>query len=103
MAKINELINDLDSILKNKTTEEKIDLINELKIEIHKRSPMNKEPVDCVIWVQADKVQANNYNPNSVAPPEMKLLETSIKNDGYTQPIVGWVNDKKEYEVIEAP
>ena len=45
-------------------------------------------PVYDVKRVPIDKVTANDYNPNSVAPPEMALLETSIWEDGYTQPVV---------------
>lgn len=74
--------------------------INELRMELHRRSPMKAEPVDCVIWVPADDVSANDYNPNSVAPPEMKLLEHSIREDGYTQPIVVWHTDA-HYEVVD--
>jgi ParB-like chromosome segregation protein Spo0J len=47
-----------------------------------------KSPVYNVLAVHLDKIQANDYNPNSVAPPEMALLETSIWEDGYTQPVV---------------
>jgi ParB-like chromosome segregation protein Spo0J len=47
-----------------------------------------KSPVYNVIAVPIDKVRANDYNPNAVAPPEMELLETSIWEDGYTQPVV---------------
>ena len=47
-----------------------------------------KSPVYHVIPVPIDKVRPNNYNPNAVAPPEMKLLYESIKEDGYTMPIV---------------
>jgi ParB-like chromosome segregation protein Spo0J len=46
--------------------------------------------VDLVLWVAAESVSANEYNPNQVAPPEMKLLELSIREDGYTQPIVAF-------------
>lgn len=59
-----------------------------------------EHPVSRVEWVPAEKVQANDYNPNSVAPPEMKLLKTSIEEDGFTQPIVVWVVDD-HYEVID--
>ncbi|MCB0801719.1 MAG: ParB-like nuclease domain-containing protein [Flavobacteriales bacterium] len=58
------------------------------------------EPVDCVIWVKGDKVVANDYNPNSVAPPELILLQESINQDGYTQPIVSWEKDS-EFEVVD--
>lgn len=80
--------------------DEKIDIINKIRKEIHKYSPFKDEPVDCVQWIKNDKVKSNDYNPNSVAPTEMELLHTSIKNDGYTQPIVSW-NVENGYEVID--
>lgn len=80
--------------------EDKVKEINELKKGIKKISPFTKEPVDCVIWVKSDEVVANEYNPNHVAPPEMELLHTSIKEDGYTQPIVVYQHDGK-YEVVD--
>lgn len=45
-------------------------------------------PVYNVRRVPIEQVRANDYNPNKVAPPEMELLETSIWEDGYTQPVV---------------
>lgn len=54
-----------------------------------------KSPVYNVRAIPIDKIRANNYNPNSVAPPEMQLLYESIKNDGYTMPIVCY-HDKDE-------
>lgn len=77
-----------------------VELINDLREIIHEHSPFKTEPVDFVRWVKNDGVYANDYNPNSVAPPEMELLATSIGNDGYTQPIVAWVQDKG-YEVVD--
>jgi ParB-like chromosome segregation protein Spo0J len=71
----------------------RIEVINQIKLLLHEVSPMKDEPVDCVLWVPADNVQANDYNPNQVAPPEMRLLELSIAEDGYTQPIVTWQVD----------
>jgi len=61
-----------------------------------------KSPVYDVRRVPIEKVTANDYNPNSVAPPEMALLETSIWEDGYTQPVVT-VHDKKNdmYVVVD--
>jgi ParB-like chromosome segregation protein Spo0J len=73
--------------------QEKIDLLNELKIAMHDISPMRNEPVDCVLWVKGERVRANDYNPNAVAPPEMELLRQSILEDGYTQPIVSYMED----------
>jgi len=80
--------------------DDKIEVINELKLFLHELSPFKDEPVDCVLWVKTDGIQANDYNPNSVAPPEMELLRHSIAQDGYTQPVVTW--DKGDIrEVID--
>lgn len=80
--------------------DEKIEVINEIRKLIHSVSPFRGQPVDCVLWIPSDKVTANDYNPNNVAPPEMKLLEISIEEDGFTQPIVSWQNDG-HYEVVD--
>lgn len=80
--------------------DEKVETLNAIREELHEYSPFKDEPVDCILWVKNDQVTANDYNPNSVAPPEMKLLETSITQDGYTQPIVSWPRDGV-YEVVD--
>ena len=67
---------------------ERVDAINKIRAAILEYSPFKNEPVDFVKWAKADSVHANDYNPNSVAPPEMELLRVSIEADGYTQPIV---------------
>lgn len=78
-----------------------ISAINEIREEIHNISPFKTEPVDFVKWVKNSSVHANDYNPNSVAPPEMQLLEISIDADGYTQPIVSMPDPDGTYEVID--
>lgn len=80
---------------------EKVSLLNYIRKEITKASPFRQEPVDCVLWVQEDCVQANEYNPNHVAAPEMKLLHESIKLDGYTQPIVAYNLEDGKSEVVD--
>lgn len=80
---------------------ERIDVINELRRRIHEVSPFKDEPIDLVLWVNADQVKGNDYNPNSVAPPEMMLLKESILQDGYTQPIVGWQRDNAGVEIVD--
>lgn len=80
--------------------DEKVKAINEIKLALHEISPFKNEPVDCVLWVKNDLVHANDYNPNSVAPPEMELLRLSISSDGYTQPIVSMPHDGK-FEVVD--
>lgn len=59
-----------------------------------------KSPVYNVIGVHIDKIKANDYNPNSVAPPEMALLETSIWEDGYTQPVVTVYDEDNDVYVV---
>lgn len=60
---------------------------------------MRAEPVDLVLWVPAAEVDANSYNPNVTAPPEMRLLEHSILEDGYTQPVVTWMDGERRETV----
>lgn len=60
-----------------------------------------KSPVYQVIAVEVEKIHANAYNPNAVATPEMKLLYQSIKEDGYTMPIVCYRLENGEYEIVD--
>lgn len=94
-------LNELIAKISEMNESEKIDAINEVKKELHKISPFKNEPVDCIIWVRNNAVHANDYNPNSVAPPEMKLLQLSIQEDGYTQPIVTMLEPDGNREVID--
>jgi ParB-like chromosome segregation protein Spo0J len=80
--------------------DQKIEFINEVKKLLHEISPFKNEPVDCVLWVKNESVVANDYNPNSVMPPEMELLKVSIEEDGYTQPIVTMANQESR-EVVD--
>jgi len=89
-----------DAINSCNTLDEKVTLINELRLAIHELSPFNTEPVDLVTWVKNDAVYANSYNPNNVGPKEMELLRLSIDADGYTQPIVSMPSETG-YEVID--
>ena len=88
--------------LESKDLKEKVEFINNIRYELHLLSPFKNEPIDYVKWEYSDNVVANDYNPNKVAPPEMELLEVSILNDGYTQPVVTWNNhEKNKTEVID--
>lgn len=90
----NEALTALVDILKREDSYNRVELLNEARLELHKISPFNSEPVDCILWVKNDTIYANDYNPNSVAPREMELLHVSIKEDGYTQPIVTFKEDE---------
>lgn len=97
---------DTELLIKRITNESNIDkrieAINLVREMLHEISPFKSEPVDFVRWVKSDTVGANEYNPNSVAPPEMELLRLSIASDGFTQPIVTWANSGTvENEVID--
>ena len=95
----NNLKKELEKI-KDLEIDDQVKAINEIKDVLKELSPFGSEPVDCVQWVKEELVIANDYNPNSVAPPEMELLHTSIQEDGYTQPIVVYQHDGI-YEVVD--
>lgn len=82
----------------------KVSAINAIRLALHRHSPFSNQPVDCVLWAKSESVGRNDYNPNTVAPPEMRLLELSIRSDGYTQPIVTFQDhrdDGRENTVID--
>lgn len=83
------------------SVDDKVDAINRIREALHKLSPFAGQPVDFVRWVKNDTVHANDYNPNTVAPPEMELLYLSISADGYTQPIVSMPDGEGKREVID--
>lgn len=99
-AVIARILKDLEE-LRSLDVPDLVEATNEIKKALHEIGPFNNEPVDLVLWVESDSVRANDYNPNSVAPPEMKLLARSIKQDGYTQPIVTWPAENESYEVVD--
>lgn len=94
------IIGQLD-VLGKMSGDELVNAINSLREKIHGFSPFKSEPVDFVRWVKNTQVHANDYNPNSVAPPEMELLRLSIEADGYTQPIVSMIDPDGRFEVID--
>lgn len=82
--------------------EDKFEFMNELKSYLFELSAENANPVDRVLWVPKELVIANNYNPNSVASKEMQLLYTSVREDGYTQPIVTiWDDELQKYVIVD--
>tara|TARA_B110000259_G_scaffold188091_1_gene244910 strand:+ start:9206 stop:9871 length:666 start_codon:yes stop_codon:yes gene_type:complete len=95
--------NSLKNLLtKEINAEDQISIIEEIKELLHDLSPLKEQPVNRIRWVLIDEVCPNDYNPNSVAKKEMGLLYTSIKHDGYTQPIVT-IQDQKtgKYVIID--
>ena len=76
------------------------DALNEVRSFLAGLSPFRAAPVDSVQWVDVDRVRANNYNPNRVAPREMQLLRLSVLEDGFTQPVVT-VQDGDGFVVVD--
>jgi len=97
ISSVKEVFNNLSNL----TLLDKVATINEIRKILSGYSPFKEEPIDCVQWVDGSFVVANDYNPNTVAPPEMALLEHSILSDGYTQPIVSFLRDDGSYEVVD--
>lgn len=94
-------IKDFANFIKNlNDNDEKINFLNQARELLHEVSPLNHHPVDFVKWQKSEKIEGNEYNPNSVAPPEMKLLIKSIQEDGYTMPIVTY-NENEDVKIID--
>jgi ParB-like chromosome segregation protein Spo0J len=100
LSEVRLLAERLAGLIAELPIENRIEALNKTREVLHVVSPFVDEPVDFVRWVKSDQVQANDYNPNTVAPPEMELLRLSVTADGFTQPIVSWpVEDG--YEVVD--
>jgi len=80
--------------------DEQVSALNAVREKLHDVSPF-EEPVENIKWVESDAVEGNDYNPNEVASPEMELLHKSIKEDGYTQPIVTYQTGDEEFEIVD--
>ncbi|MGD9613810.1 MAG: IbrB-like domain-containing protein [Alphaproteobacteria bacterium] len=101
MGDITQLLTALTNEISELPFIEKVSALNTVREALHKISPFANEPIDLVRWVKAETVSANDYNPNKVAPPEMRLLEHSIREDGYTQPIVAYAEDGGQHTVVD--
>lgn len=89
-----------DTLIKELSKGDVIKNIEDIKQLMHEISPLKSQPVNRIKWVPIDEVTPNDYNPNSVAKKEMGLLYTSIKHDGYTQPIVTIRDEEMKMYVI---
>lgn len=95
------IISEIETYLQSLPEEDRINAINAFRQAIHQHSPFHEQPVDCVLWVKQDRLTANDYNPNNVAPPEKRLLTKSLELDGFTQPIVVTESDPQHYEIVD--
>ena len=93
----------IQNILKNLPFDEKVKVFNQITQELYDWLDVN-HPALNVQLLPANQIQGNDYNPNKVAPPEMKLLKLSIKKDGVTMPVVVCdtaENKKRPYTVVD--
>jgi ParB-like chromosome segregation protein Spo0J len=90
---IEELTSQLVASVAALPEDERIEALNAVRRALHEISPMRHHPVDFVAWERAELVRGNTYNPNTVAPPEMKLLAHSVEANGFTMPIVAHESD----------
>lgn len=101
-SEIKQLVDKLkDAILNIASTDDKIELLNEIRRELHGVSPLKDHPADYVAWVKSKEVETQKINPNRIAPPEEELLYQSIKNDGYTMSVVGFVQPDKVIRIVD--
>lgn len=84
---------------KNATFQHKVEIYNRITEQLYEFIGL-KHPVLNIQLVPLERVEGNDYNPNKVAPPEMKLLELSVKKDGLTMPVVVAAEKKNENWVI---
>ncbi len=99
-SELEACIETIIQLLKTMKLHEKVQTLNKIRRALSECSPFH-DPVDLVEWVPAQKVKANDYNPNKVAPDEMELLYTSIRLDDFTQPIVSYRIDQDHYEITD--
>ena len=82
--------------------QDKFAFLNQVREILYSFSPEKVNPVERVLWIPMEDIVANNYNPNSVADKEMRLLYTSVREDGYTMPIVTiWDENLKKYVIVD--
>ncbi|WP_421179167.1 IbrB-like domain-containing protein [Aeromonas enteropelogenes] len=98
LSEVSKIINELDGKLSLIKENELISTINDIREIIAKHSPFSSNPIENVQWIHHSELTPNDYNPNKMAPTEKKLLEVSISENGFTQPVV--VQKTKEKFII---
>jgi len=102
----NSIVQELVDLLKEQISsvsnvDDQIDLLNEIRLELHSVSPLKHHPVDCVLWIKSDDVEVNEYNPNKMDKLSLDLLHTSVSEDGYTMSIVTDKTEEGKIKVVD--
>lgn len=100
-GKIRQHLAALESELLSLDRPQAIAVLNEMNRFVLQKGAFASEPVSAIQWVKSDLLQSNNYNPNTIAPPEMKLLAHSLLTDGFTQPLVVIGCGDGRYEIVD--
>lgn len=98
---LSSLLVELEKLFSQMEQQEIICSINQINRLLSSFSPFKSEPINCIQWVSINDVSANDYNPNQVAPPEIRLLYTSLITTGFTQPLVAWQDNNGHYTLID--
>lgn len=98
--RIATLTSELVAALAEIPAPERVAALNEVRARLHGVSPLRHHPVDLVLWIPLEEVRSNVWNPNVVAPPELKLLHHSVASNGYTMPSVGH-RDEETIEIVD--
>jgi Predicted transcriptional regulators len=96
-----QMIQHMTEWLESLPEDARIEAINAFRSALHKVSPFQHQPIDCVLWIKQENIAPNDYNPNNVAPPEKRLLQKSLEADGFTQPIVVHRQPDQQYEIVD--
>lgn len=98
LNKLEELLKEVDQL----EEKEKIDMLNRMRGKLYEHTPKYKIELPCLktILVPVDKVVSNDYNPNKVANPEMRLLKHSIVEDGLTMSIVAFYDEEVDKYIV---
>lgn len=99
-TELEETLKSIENLLRGMSEDERLFSLNIIRSRLHELSPFRDEPVDCVLWIKANELKANEYNPNVMAPTEQRLLYTSLLSEGYTQPVVA-IKDLKSFTVVD--
>ena len=101
-SKNKKILDELKNAYHMKQIPQRVEFLHELRAFLREISgfEFTKQPIDDVRWIPIEKVRANDYNPNSVATEELRLLYTSIREDGYTQPVVTIRDEENDLYII---
>ncbi|MEW5494409.1 ParB N-terminal domain-containing protein [Enterobacter cloacae] len=98
---LNTLLVRLNHLLGNLSEDDLVHATNALAKYLRCHGPFRNEPVSAVQWIDIRSIESNDYNPNNMAPPELRLLTHSLISEGFTQPLVVRQKSEGDYELVD--